>query len=200
MLDFQFAPHHVWTLFEALTGGTPNASDRSSEAKLKERFNQEFLKSYLVCWPLLAACSIRPQSRSGSFVPEYVVPQLLLQWVAQEGRVDGIRYFSARMPSKGNHILAHSNCVFPVKTNLVKGHCTELKKAFALTEPLSWEVLTATNLGSPRVVTNRSSNAFAPVQMSDDILLQYSQTAFFDVEMQLEQIEGTKDYSRVINP
>ena len=199
VLDFQFPPHHVWRLFEALRDGTPNASDHTSEDKLKERFNRDFLKSYLACWPLIAACSIKRERKSGSFVPEYIVPQLLLQWVAQEVRVDGIRYFSARMPSQGLHILAHSNCVFPVKTISFKGHCEELKKEFALTEPLSWEALTATNLGSHPVITNKSSNAFSHVQMNRDLLLGYSQTAFFKVEMQLEHIEALDNFSRVMD-
>ena len=200
VLDFQFPPHHVWRLFEALREGTPKASERSSEGELKKRFNTEFLKSYLVCWPLIAACSVRPESRSGPFVPEYIVPQLLLQWVAQENNVDGIRYFSARMPSEGMHILAHSNCVFPVKIIAFCGHCAQLRREFALTEPLSWEALTATNLGSSSIITNRSSNAFAPIQMNRDLLLQYSQTAFFEVEMKLEKIEATSNHSRVMGP
>jgi hypothetical protein len=199
VLDFQFPPHHVWRIFEAHSKGTPNASDRSSEEKLKERFNQDFLRAYLICWPLIAACSIRQERRSGSFVPEYIVPQLLLQWVAQGGRVDGIRYFSARMPSQGIHILAHSNCVFPVRTISFKGHCAELTKEFALTEPLSWEALTAINFGPPPVITNKSSNNFSFIQMNKDLVLGYSQTAFSEVETKLEQVEARPNCSRVMD-
>ena len=79
VLDFQFSPHQAWRMFEALREGTPRAADRSSEEKLKVHFNLDFLKSYAYCWPLIAACSIKREQRVGSFAPEFIVPQLLLQ-------------------------------------------------------------------------------------------------------------------------
>jgi hypothetical protein len=36
--------------------------------------------------------------------------------------------------------------------------------------------------------------------MNRDLLLQYSQTAFFEVEMKLEKIEATSNHSRVMGP
>lgn len=199
VLDFQFSPHQVWRMFEALRQGTPHATDRSSEEKLKVHFNLDFLKSYLCCWPLIAACSIKREQRNGSFVPEFIVPQLLLQWVAQEGQVDGIRYFSVRTPTQGNHLHAHSNCVFPVKSVSFQGHCTELKKTFALTEPISWEALTAVNFGTRSIITNKDSNAFAPIKLNRDLDLQYSQTDFFQIEMKLEEVEARPNCSRTID-
>ncbi|MGH8012447.1 MAG: hypothetical protein ACREQ4_08110 [Candidatus Binataceae bacterium] len=200
VLDFLFSPHQVWRMFEALRRGTPSAADRSSEEMLKTRFNAEFLESYAHCWPLFAACSIRREQRVGPFVPEFIVPQLLLQWAAQEGQFDGVRYFSVRTPTEGAHLLAHSNCVFPVKTISIRGHCTELKQTFALTEPISWEALTAVNFGDRQVITNRDSNAFAPIKLNEDIELRYSQTDFFKIELKLEAVESRPNCSRTINP
>jgi hypothetical protein len=80
-----------------------------------------------------------------------------------------------------------------------KGHCAELKKRFALTEPLSWEALTVMRLKSPRGRRKASSNAFSTIQMNRDILLPYCDTAFFDVEARLEQIEAKPNCSRVID-
>jgi hypothetical protein len=98
-------------MFKVLRDGTLRATGRSSEEKLKIRFNAGFLRSHAYYWPLIAACSIRREQRVGQFIPEFIVPQLLLPWIAQEGQVDGIRYFSVRTPTKGNHLLARSNCV-----------------------------------------------------------------------------------------
>jgi hypothetical protein len=186
-------------MFEALREGAPRAPDHSSEERLKAHFNLSFLKSYAYCWPLIAACSIKREQRIGSFVPEFIVPQLLLQWVAQEGRVDGIRYFSVRTPTHGHHLHAHSNCVFPVKTVSREGHCAELRRVFALTEPLSWEALTAINFGIPSAITNKDPNAFAPIQLNRDLDLQYSQTDFFHIEKKLEQVEARPNCSRIID-
>jgi hypothetical protein len=200
VLDFQFPPHQAWRLYEALCQGAPNATDHSSENALKVSFDLDFIKAYLRCWPLIAACSIKRAQRCGSFVPEYIIPQLLLQWVAEEGLVDGIRYFSVRTPTQGNHLRGHSNCVFPVKTISVQGHCAELKKTFALTDPISWEVLTALSLRTRSIITRKDLNAFAPIKINTDLDLQYSQTDFFQIELKLEAIEerGEK-FSRTIN-
>ena len=51
------------------------------------------------------------EKRIDQFIPEYIVSQLLLQRVAQEGKVDGIRYFSVRTPTTGHH-LSHIPTVF----------------------------------------------------------------------------------------
>jgi len=199
VLDFQFPPHHMWRFFADIPQETSQALDNNLGEKLRDRFSLAFLRSYIMCWPLIAACSIKRDQRTGSFFPEYIVPQLLLQWVAEGARFDGIRYFSVRMPSRGAHVLAHSNCVFPAKMISFKGHCAELKKRFALTEPLSWEALTVMRLKSPRGRRKASSNAFSTIQMNRDILLPYCDTAFFDVEARLEQIEAKPNCSRVID-
>ena len=186
-------------MFEALREGVPRATDRSSEKILKTHFDLDFLKSYVYSWPLIAACSIKREQRVGSFVPEFIVPQLLLQWVAQEKHVRSDRYFSVRTPTKGNHLLAHSNCVFPVKTLGHEGHCKELRKVFALTEPISWESLIAVNFGARSALTNRDSNAFAPIKLNKDLDLQYAQTDFFKIEMKLEDVEGRPNCSRIMD-
>lgn len=88
---------------------------------------------------------------------------------------------------------------FPVKTISYQGHCTELKKTFALTEPISWEALTAVNFGTRSIITNKDSNAFAPIKLNRDLDLQYSQTDFFQIEMKLEEIEARPNCSRTID-
>jgi hypothetical protein len=102
-------------------------------------------------------------------------------------------------PAKGHHLLAHSNCVFPVKTISARGHCADLKQAFASTEPISWEALTAVNFADRMVITNRDSNAFAPIKLNNDLDLQYSQTDFFKIEIKLEEIERRTNCSRTMD-
>ena len=52
---------------------------------------------YAVIWPLVLACSYRVLHRGQSFVPEYVLPQLLTSWLAEQPELSGVRYFSNRM-------------------------------------------------------------------------------------------------------
>jgi hypothetical protein len=95
---------------------------------------------YLLIWPIIFACSIRVQKPDDIFKPEYIIPQLLLQWVRQNDNIDCIRYYSTNIDrynsaSKGDF----SNYVFPVKTNAKLGYCAELQSLFRHTQPISWQ-------------------------------------------------------------
>jgi hypothetical protein len=95
---------------------------------------------YLLTWPIIFACGIKVRNKNDVFKPEYIIPQLLLQWVRQNDEIDCIRYYSTNVDrynsaSKGDF----SNYVFPVKNNEKKGYCSELKGLFRHTEPISWQ-------------------------------------------------------------
>jgi hypothetical protein len=124
---------------------------------------------------------------------------MLLQWVIRKQEVDGIRYFSVRTPSDVRHIYGHSNLVFPARTYSSSGHCVYLSKKFCLTEPISWELLEATNLGEKRVLPDQSPNRFAFVQAGRDLQLSYSQTAFSLIEDKLEEIGKRPNCSRSVS-
>jgi hypothetical protein len=48
----------------------------------------DLVVAHAVCWPLIAACSIKVKNPGANFKPEYVVPQLILQWITDETRID----------------------------------------------------------------------------------------------------------------
>ena len=58
-----------------------------------EDVRKYFLK-YLYTYPLRAACSVAVEHPGSKFIEEYVMPQLLLQWVVKDKDFDGIRYES----------------------------------------------------------------------------------------------------------
>ena len=113
VLDFQLPPLLAWKIYEyALRQSTsPTPLPRLNE--LQDRYDRSFLVSYVSCWPLIAACSIRVDSREGSFFPQFIVPQLLLQWVTKKRKVDGIRYFSTRASTPDYYV--NANLVFPAR-------------------------------------------------------------------------------------
>ncbi|PDZ86278.1 hypothetical protein COO00_19785 [Bacillus toyonensis] len=53
--------------------------------------------SYLIIWPLMAACSVRVKNTTDTFKPEYIIPQLLLQFIRYNGFFDGVSYFSTKV-------------------------------------------------------------------------------------------------------
>lgn len=96
---------------------------------------------YLMTWPLIACCSVKVQRDNDPFKPEYIIPQLLLQWVREENIVDGIRYNSTHAQAQYNNNLTgdFSNLAIPVKKVQSTGHCPELKSMFLISPPVSWQ-------------------------------------------------------------
>ena len=107
-------------------------------------YQNEIREAYLVWYPLIAACSFMRVNKSDPFAAEYIIPQLLMQWVRSKLRshskcnynsLIGIRYFSCaseRCSDMG------FNYVFPVNCDNVKGderYCKVLSQAFRLTKP-----------------------------------------------------------------
>jgi len=119
---------------------------------------QKDLYSFLVLWPLQLACSIPSLDNNASFYPEYIIHQMLMQWIKDftlrddddpNLRIDGICYRTSRVPlihkiisgeypSKFSQIL--NNYVFPVKGYDTKDYCHELEKMFSRTSPISWNL------------------------------------------------------------
>lgn len=92
--------------------------------------------AYFRVWPLIAACSMQRANLKAPFHEEYLIPQLILQWVRAAGW-DGIRYSSTR--TKNTSLDLRHNFVFPVQTTADSGHCPELRRKFELTVPVAWE-------------------------------------------------------------
>jgi hypothetical protein len=165
VLDFGYRPSVIADLYEP-------------ETDVIGFFNAEYMVSYLICWPLLAACSIGAQHRGSAFVEEYIVPQLLLQWLRDEAfKIDGIRYFSMRVHQTSQAPRLAINYVFPVRTDASTGHCNELKKRFTLTLPVPWNLLEGVDLKAPGF--GRMSE---PYLLNSEVGVVYDDTAFGKLE------------------
>jgi hypothetical protein len=99
----------------------------------------DVMSSYLYWYPLIAACSFIRVNKRDPFASEYIIPQLLMQWVrneSNEGKLIGIRYFSCSS-EKASEL--GFNYVFPVsgkKASHHKEYCKILSQSFKLTDPV----------------------------------------------------------------
>ena len=141
-------------------------------------FTKQQMTSYVVCWPLLAACAFRVQHRGESFIEEYIIPQLLLQWLRNKAKgIDGLRYFSTHVEQSSFAPWLAINYVFPVKTQAHDGYCAELTKKFELTLPVPWILLDGIELKT--MGTQRTDT---PYVLNPELLLNYDDTVFKKLE------------------
>lgn len=102
-------------------------------------------EAYVLWYPLIAACSYIRVNKADPFAAEYVIPQLLMQWVRSEMKrrnrggkesLVGIRYFSCASVRASNMGL---NYVFPTSGEWSPGkspYCPVLAKAFQVSKPV----------------------------------------------------------------
>lgn len=57
---------------------------------------RKYLLKYLYTYPLRAACSVTVEHPEGRFKEEYIIPQLLLQWIRKDKDFYGVKYESCK--------------------------------------------------------------------------------------------------------
>ena len=171
LLDFGYRPALMAAMIDADQAACSVQSPKA-----------DFAVAQAVCWPLLAASSIRRRFEDCAvFIAEYIVPQLILQWITNSGNHDGIRYFSVRVDTYMNNPAMACNYVFPAKQFAPAGHCATLRGKLEMSPPLSWQIVERTGmpagLAAGMPVHGNSAIALVP-----GYTMQYVQTPFGQIE------------------
>ncbi len=152
------------------------------------KFPNDLLSSYIVLWPLIALSSIIVKHNNFPFKPEYIVPQMVLQWVTKKGLgFDGICYFSTHIKAilkKSCFHLPVCNFVFPAREIKPKGRCDHLRNIFKMTEPYSWQVLSSIQVGEDPGIMQ----PYFYIEFIDGIEEPYYVTEFGMVQMKLDKL------------
>lgn len=95
------------------------------------------VRRYLAIYPLILACSFVNANGGTPFKQEYIIPQMLMQWVYRHKRkCNGISYFSciddSAMPSKWN---AYNVALPAMKPYDKSGYSCELQEWFSWSKP-----------------------------------------------------------------
>jgi hypothetical protein len=144
------------------------------------------LAAQIMLWPLVFLCSIKTKHPNAPFKPEYVVPQMVLQWVTQDHGFDGVVYFSTHVKylSLKNPMFA-SNVVIPVKTIAPTGRCASLCDTFKITDPMGWQLLSSINVGA---TVPSAALAKGEVEFIEGDPEPYSHSEFGSVERKLNTL------------
>lgn len=90
---------------------------------------------FLITFPVIQLClyKVKDVNVDNYFKPEYIISQLLMQFVSEEGFFNSVIYSSTKeADEKANH-----NLVLPIRIIAKSGFCTELKKNIKITPPIS---------------------------------------------------------------
>lgn len=105
---------------------------------------QSFLdnyKNYILLFPIIIACMLPVTNPNDVYKPEYIIPQLLTEWVIKNEK-DGIYYTSTHKNSYFDYPNdKYENIAIPVKESIKSNrYCNKLKFLFKITQPLNNEI------------------------------------------------------------
>jgi hypothetical protein len=135
----------------------------------------------LVLFPLIMACSFRTKHLNAAFHEEYIIPGLLLEWIAYESKqITGLKYLSTKLNTTKNEY--GINYVFPPR-NFSAGnkYCPELTENFQLTNPLSWDILSIL----PQINVVMLGTGLKAENLEDALIESYKYSKFGFVEEQV---------------
>lgn len=158
------------------------------ESNLSPRKKSINILNYLLFFPLTLACTIKVKEKKGSFKPEYIIPQLLLQYVSKNKKIDGIQYPSTKIDYSKLHNIDAYNYVFPVKTSEPSGFCKQLSNVFKITEPTTLNLEYTIKNPSSEVYVLNVNEYFNPSQFIEFFEGEknlYSTSSFGELESKL---------------
>lgn len=171
----------------------------------KEEYSSITMLSYLALWPLIIACNYLKKHNNASFIQEYIVPNLLMQWISRNinsNYIIGIAYRSTKLPANTDSEKG-VNIVLPPKARYedMKGYdfCPELSDLFEFTPPVSWQVLKTLDYVPERQslsdrealseTLRRKKNWGISGNLDDDILSIYHLSDFYKLEICINEIQ-----------
>ena len=101
--------------------------------KDSDQVRKYFLK-YICTYPLRAACSIVVEHPGSRFIEEYIMPQLLLQWVLNDEDFDGIKYESCSSSDEVRSLGGHNMVLVTSKFDK-DGFDVNLRSSIKIGEP-----------------------------------------------------------------
>ncbi|MCY7500133.1 hypothetical protein [Bacillus pumilus] len=104
--------------------------------------NKHDFTDLLFVWVLSSACSVKVKHVDRPFKSEYIIPQLLTEWVRRSSDFDAISYTSTKaLEINNSNYTLYKNYVFPSKIRSNKGHCSYLESLFEISDPVKYSVL-----------------------------------------------------------
>ncbi|WP_055436350.1 hypothetical protein [Lacinutrix algicola] len=165
---------------EFINGYYNNDTNKNEDEQLA------YVLSYLVTYPLTLACTIKAKNPHGNFKPEYIIPQLLLEYISTKQDIDGIKFPSTKVDYSKLRGLHSYNYVFPVKSNNESGFCDKLIEKFHVSEPTSLELEEIINNSSNVSVKSKTSvHPIGEIELINGKKSIYRDTSFGKIEISL---------------
>lgn len=159
----------------------------------RTNMDEQTLLGQLFTWPLIAVCSVKVPDSDAAFKPEYIIPQMILQWVKNEKIHQAIKFSSTHIDQNNTKTSGEFfNLVIPVISECDNGHCTEIQQMFTSTEVLSWQLYQASS-GGPNAgnwgVSVKVNPEVNGIEFISGVITPYEHSSLAALEHQLNNMK-----------
>ncbi|MFD1630568.1 hypothetical protein [Pseudopedobacter beijingensis] len=150
----------------------------SNDGEISGRFKN--VLRYLILFPLYFTTTIRVVETSASFKTEYIIPQLLMQFIGASNKGDdairGVKFPSSKLIYNTDDDHLHFSYVFPIVKSNTVGFCSFLSNVFHLSKPkLISDILGKVDIGNSFISYSKSDFAIIDKELLkekvDDVLM-----------------------------
>lgn len=173
--------------------------------------------AYLILWPLIAACNYIKSDGNAPFIQEYIIPNLLMQWISRNENtpISGIAYRSTKFFKRSQSPQA-VNIVLPPKVDysqiLEHDFSPSLCSMFDFTPPVSWQIVKTLDYSAGSTMTDDQEKAIELLKskqrtgitnFDEDLVSLYPLTDFYKLEVFIDRymdynaLESIKDGGRM---
>lgn len=144
-------------------------------------------------FPLILACSIKVNNNTDVFRPEYIVPQMFLQWITSKSRFQGICYTTSHIDFTNNNFEGNfRNYVIP-SNDRENDYCSTIGRMFNMTEVVSAELV---SLNQNTNILEMGSSNYTNVKVKYVEIIKgqksnYTHTKFATLEEALSYLPAT---------
>ncbi len=187
ILDFGITPKRIAACIR-------NIVKDGNQHILQREQNCKDIKARILMWPMQVVSMLEVLYKEEPFVPEYIIPQLLLQYIQDDKYgnqvISGIRYYSTKCHIQNDNTRLGCNYVFPVKTIKKQGYCASLINLYHASDLINYaEYIKGKHWGTPR-----SSDSSEEITFEDNGIsktLPYLNTDMYTLEMWLNNLNNT---------
>lgn len=143
-------------------------------------------------FPLILACAVKVNNSNDVFRPEYIVPQMLLQWIKANSYFDGICYTTSHIDyTNSNFEGSFRNFIIPALYQ-EGDYCPKIKRIFKMTEVISAELVSLSERTIEMGAFNYENVKVQAVEIIKGQKMNYSDTKFASLEKVLSYLPATR--------
>jgi hypothetical protein len=143
----------------------------------------------IINFPLILACSFKVQDEQNHFKIEYIISQMIMQYVKTNPNIYGVKFNSTKTSNSHTGKPIGYNLAIPVHSNKETGLCEALCNYLSVSEPVNYPEFILLNQGSYMKEHDKEVTKIDEIELVKGVKTHYSTTKLGKIEEFLIRME-----------